>query len=458
MPNAYVPEVSTPPASALCRKGGKGERERNAEHAVEGPGARDAGPAWLAPRPGSSAPAPITAPQVRRHAARNRDRAAPRASRCPIVGPALGWCVSPAPRAIRLGARRASTLVSGMRPSSAASMTATSGKVANGELDPAMHGICIPVTPDLTLFELATPCEVFGPRDEFPVPWWYQVRLCAVQDAPVRTAEGLLIDCACGLRELNEADEADTVIVPAPADTHQDQPAALLEALRAAYDRGARIASICTGAFTLAAAGLLDGRRAATHWMHAAELACRWPAIQVDPNVLYADDGQILTSAGVAAGLDLCLHIVRHDHGTRIANTLARRLVIAPHREGGQAQYIEQPLPIKGSPSLGPCMDWARAHLELPLTVEDLAGHALMSSRTFARRFRETTGTTPLQWLCAERVRRAQDLLENTDDTVDRIADACGLGSAHTLRTHFIRINQVTPREFRRTFRSHAAA
>jgi AraC family transcriptional regulator, transcriptional activator FtrA len=321
-----------------------------------------------------------------------------------------------------------------------------------------MHGICIPVSPGLPLFELATPCEVFGPREDFPVPWWYQVRLCAVRDSPLRTAEGLLIEGACELRELSEASEADTVIVPAPADIHEDPPVALLQALRSAFNRGARIASICTGAFTLAAAGLLDGRRAATHWMHAAELAGRWPAIQVDPNVLYTDDGQILTSAGVAAGLDLCLYIVRHDHGTRIANTLARRLVIAPYREGGQAQYIEQPLPINNTPSLGPCMDWARAHLNLPLTVEDLARQALMSPRTFARRFRETTGTTPRQWLCAERVRRAQDLLENTDDTVDRIADACGLGSAHTLRTHFIRISQVTPREFRRTFRSNDAA
>jgi AraC family transcriptional activator FtrA len=167
---------------------------------------------------------------------------------------------------------------------------------------------------------------------------------------------------------------------------------------------------------------------------------------------------RILTSAGVAAGLDLCLHIVRADHGTRIANILARRLVIPPHREGGQAQYTEQPLPIDGSPNLGPSMDWARANLELPLLVEDIARLAAMSPRTFARRFRETTGTTPLQWLCAERVRRAQDLLENTDDTIDRIADACGLGSAHGLRTHFTRINGVTPDKFRRTFRGHAAA
>lgn len=316
-----------------------------------------------------------------------------------------------------------------------------------------MHKICIPVTPGMPMFEIAIPCEVFGPRDDWHALWWYQVRLCMVHDAPVRTAEGALLEGTCELRELSEADEADTVMVPAPASIREDPPEALLQALRAAYNRGARIASMCTGAFILAAAGLLDGRRAATHWYDAAELADRWPTIRVDPNVLYTVDGQILTSAGVAAGLDLCLYIVRQDHGTRLANTLARRLVIPPYREGGQAQYIEQPMPVNRAPSLAPCMDWARAHLELPLTVEDLARQALMSPRTFARQFRKTTGTTPRQWLCAERVRRAQDLLENTDNTVDRIADTCGLGSAQTLRTHFIRFNHVNPHEFRRTFR-----
>ena len=318
-----------------------------------------------------------------------------------------------------------------------------------------MHRIAIPVTAGAAMFELAVACEVFGPRQDFDVPWWYEVQLCGTGDGPVRTAEGLLFDGSLGLGELAEAD---TVIIPACADTQEDPPPALLAALRTAHHRGARIASICTGAFTLAATGLLDGRPATTHWMHAGELARRWPAVRTAPGVLYTDDDRILTSAGAAAGLDLCLHIVRQDHGTRIANALARRLVIPPHREGGQAQYIEQPLPADGSPSLGPALDWARAHLELPLTVEDLARRALMSPRTFARRFRETTGTTPLQWLCAERVRRAQDLLENTDDTIDRIADACGLGSAQRLRTHFTRVNDVTPHEFRRTFRAQAAA
>ena len=185
-----------------------------------------------------------------------------------------------------------------------------------------MHRIAIPVTPGLPMFELAIPCEVFEPgRDDFPVPWWYELQLCAVQDGPVRTAEGLLFDSPLGLDELAEAD---TVIIPGCADRQGDPPPALLTALRVAHDRGARIASICTGAFTLAAAGLLDGRTVTTHWMHAAELTRRWPAVRVEPNVLYTDDGRILTSAGSAAGLDLCLHIVSNDHGTKIANTLAR--------------------------------------------------------------------------------------------------------------------------------------
>jgi AraC family transcriptional regulator, transcriptional activator FtrA len=315
-----------------------------------------------------------------------------------------------------------------------------------------MHRIAIPVTQGLSLFELAIPCEVFEPgREDFPVPWWYELQLCAVQDGPVRTGEGLIFDSPLGLDELSRAD---TVIIPGCADRQRAAPAALLLALRTAYDRGARLASICTGAFTLAAAGLLDGRTVTTHWMHADELTRRWPAVRVEPNVLYTDDGQILTSAGSAAGLDLCLHIVAKDHGTRIANALARRLVVPPHREGGQAQYIQQPVPARPPQSLGSSLDWAREHLELPLTVEDLARQAMMSPRTYARRFRETTGTTPLQWLCAERVRRAQDLLENTGHTIERIAILCGFGSAHQMRTHFTRINRVTPQAYQRTFRA----
>ncbi|WP_371502040.1 helix-turn-helix domain-containing protein [Kitasatospora sp. NBC_00374] len=300
------------------------------------------------------------------------------------------------------------------------------------------------------MFEAAVAVEVFGrARRDFPVPW-YEVALCTGQDGPVRTAEGLAF-AGPGLAEL---ERADTVIVPACADLQGDPPPEQLDALRGAYARGARIASICTGAFTLAAAGLLDGRRATTHWMHAAELAERWPAVKLDPNVLYTQDERIFTSAGECAGLDLCLHLVRLDHGSHVANTLARRMVIPPHREGGQAQYIDQPLPRAESTGLAPALGWARARLHRPLTIDDLAGRAAMSKRSFLRHFRAATGTTPLQWLLHERVARARDLLETTDDTVEHLAEQCGFGSAQSLRVHFTRINRTTPRRYRQTFDS----
>jgi AraC family transcriptional regulator, transcriptional activator FtrA len=314
-----------------------------------------------------------------------------------------------------------------------------------------MHRVAIPVTADMPPFELAVPCEVFGPQQDFPVPWWYQMRLCAGQHGPVRIADGLRLDSGFGLEEIAGAD---TVIVAACSDVHVDPPPELLDALRDASARGARIASLCTGAFTLAAAGLLDGRPATTHWRHAAEFARRWPDVKLDPDVLYTDDGQVLTSAGSAAALDLCLYLVRCDHGTQVANALARRLVMPPHRDGGQAQYVEQAVPAGTAVGLAPVLDWARAHLDEPLTVEDVAARAAMSPRTFARRFKAATATTPLQWLLAERVRRARELLEATDDTIDRIAARCGFGSAQRLRTHFARASRVTPHEFRRTFRA----
>ena len=318
------------------------------------------------------------------------------------------------------------------------------------------HRVVIPITSNIPIFEAAVACEVFGrTRQDFPVPWWYDVVLCAGQSEPLRTAEGLSLDNGRGLEELQRAD---TIIVPACADLQGDPPRELLDALRAAHARGARIASICTGAFTLAAAGLLDGRRATTHWMHGAELAHRWPSVQLDENVLYTEDDQIFTSAGECAGLDLCLHLVRLDHGSRIANALARRMVLPPHRDGGQAQYIDATVVAVESAALGPVLDWARAHLDEPLTIEELAAQAAMSRRTFQRHFRSLTATTPLQWLLHERVSRARELLETTDDTVDRIAQRCGFGTAHSLRTHFTRINGVGPHRYRQTFGPTSAA
>ena len=317
------------------------------------------------------------------------------------------------------------------------------------------HRVVVPLTANIPIFEAAVACEVFGrTRQDFPVPWWYEVVLCAGQNDPVRTAEGLTLDNTRGLAEL---ERADTVIVPACADLQGDPPPELIDALRAAYAQGTRIASICTGAFTLAAAGLLDGRHATTHWMHGAELVQRWPSVKLDPNVLYTQDGQIFTSAGECAGLDLCLHLIRLDHGSRVANALARRMVIPPHRDGGQAQYIDQPLPTGDSTNLGPVLDWARARMDQPLTIDDLAAEATMSQRSFLRHFRAHTNTTPLQWLVRERVARARELLETTDETIDRIAERCGFGTAHSLRTHFARINKIGPTRYRQSFRPDTA-
>lgn len=212
------------------------------------------------------------------------------------------------------------------------------------------------------------------------------------------------------------------------------------------------MASICTGAFALAAAGVLDGRRATTHWRDAADLARLYPAVRVEPDVLYVDEGTLLTSAGVASGLDLCLHILRTDHGAALASRVARRLVVPPHREGGQAQYVDQPLPTHVDGSLAAARAWALEHLHEPLTVRTLAAHAHVSERTFARRFAAETGMPVLQWLLARRVDAARAALESTDASIDEIAATCGFGTAANLRKHFRRHVSTTPTAYRRTF------
>jgi transcriptional regulator GlxA family with amidase domain len=217
--------------------------------------------------------------------------------------------------------------------------------------------------------------------------------------------------------------------------------------------------SVCTGAFILAAAGLLDGRPATTHWAHTAELARRYPRVQLDPGVLYVDDGDILTSAGTAAGIDLCLHVVRQDHGAEIANAVARRMVVPPHRDGGQAQFVDRPLPdLPACDPFTETLAWVEQHLDEPISVEDLAARSAMSPRTFARRFRSTTGTTPHQWMLRQRVLLAQRYLEATDHTVELIASRCGLGTATNLRQHFQRLLRTTPNAYRRTFRASEAS
>lgn len=312
------------------------------------------------------------------------------------------------------------------------------------------HNIVVPLTPNVPVFEAAVAFEVFGrPRHGFPEPW-YEVTYCTGHDAPVTTAEGLTFT-APGLAAL---ETADTVIVPACADLQGDPPPELLKALSDACHRGARIASICTGAYTLAAAGLLDGRRATTHWLHAAPLARRWPEVRLDTDVLYTQDGRIFTSAGECAGLDLCLHLVALDHGSHVANALARRMVISPHRAGGQAQYIEAPFPASDSASLAPLLDWARANIHEPLTIADLANQSRTSRRTLLRHFRAATGMTPIQWLTAERVARARELLETTDASVESIAAQTGFGTAQSLRIQFAKITRTSPRGYRQAFSS----
>ncbi|MEU6349040.1 helix-turn-helix domain-containing protein [Streptomyces sp. NPDC047072] len=311
-----------------------------------------------------------------------------------------------------------------------------------------MHTVALAVTEGMLHFELSLAYEVFGSvPDGVTVPW-YEVGICGA-DA-VRVGRFRLEPD----RGLDGLARADTVIVPGWVDVDVDPPAALVDAVRAAHAAGARVASLCTGAFVLAAAGLLDGRRATTHWAHTAELAARHPLVEVDPDVLYVDNGSVLTSAGKAAAMDLCLHLVRLDHGSAIANTVARRLVVPPHRAGGQAQFVAAPVPERDDHPLAALLPWAVERLDRPLTVTDLARRAGMSPRHLTRHFRAATGTTPLQWLLTQRIRRAQELLERTDDGVDSIATATGMGTATTLRRHFHRTVGVPPDTYRRTFRT----
>jgi transcriptional regulator GlxA family with amidase domain len=317
-----------------------------------------------------------------------------------------------------------------------------------------MSRVALAITDGIPLIEVAAPCEIFGvaPRD-LPVPW-YDFLICGPPDALI----GSWFRPAT-VRGWDELATADTVIVPASREVGDDPPPELRGALRTAHEAGARIASICTGAFVLAAAGLLDGRRCTTHWMHAAALEAEYPEAKVDPNVLYVDEGQILTSAGKAAGIDLCLHIVRLDYGVAVANDIARRLVMPPHRDGGQAQFISGPAAFSGEdPVLAALLPWVNQHLDQPLNVADLARQASMSTRNLTRRFNAVVGITPLQWLLTRRINRAQELLETTDECIEQIAAQTGMGTAATLRRHFNRTVGVPPDTYRRTFRTTPAA
>jgi len=305
------------------------------------------------------------------------------------------------------------------------------------------------------LFELAAAIDVFGTLVTAPGGGpLYRVSVCG-PDPSVVTAAGFSMQVPHPLDTLKSAD---TVVV-APAQDDKHPPVAVLAALRDAHADGRRILSLCTGAFVLAAAGLLDGRPATTHWSECAELARDYPRVQVDQKALYVDQGDLLTSAGSAASLDLCLHVVQRDYGTEIATRVARDLVLPLHRPGGQAQYIEAPLPAPAEADrFSDTLSWLRGHLDEPVAVADLARRAAMSPRTFARRFAASTGTTPLQWLVAERVRLAQRLLETTDLPVDAVARKCGFSTPDNLRKHFARAVRTTPQAYRRAFRLPASA
>ncbi len=312
---------------------------------------------------------------------------------------------------------------------------------------PDMGTVALAVTEGMLHFELSVAYEVFGSAPAVVPGPWYDVEVCG--SAAVRVGR-FLLEPDHGLDRLAGAD---TVIVPGWADVDVAPPAELVDAVRAAHEAGARVASLCTGAFVLAAAGLLDGRRATTHWAHTDVLAARHPRVEVDPDVLYVDNGSVLTSAGKAAALDLCLHLVRLDHGSSVTNAVARRLVVPPHRAGGQAQFVTAPVPDRYTHPLADLLPWAVERLDRPLTVTDLARRAGLSSRHLGRHFRTVTGTSPLQWLLTQRIHRAQELLETTDDSVETIASATGMGTATTLRRHFSRTVGVPPDTYRRTFR-----
>ncbi|WP_327145570.1 GlxA family transcriptional regulator [Nocardia sp. NBC_01327] len=297
-------------------------------------------------------------------------------------------------------------------------------------------------------FELGIPNRVFGTADGR-----YEVLTCSVDGRPVRSSSDFDISVA---HDGGILESADTVVIP-PCDVlsilNDGLPQEIADAL-ARIRPGARLVSICTGAIVVAAAGLLNDRPATTHWNFSDRFQSAFPQVRVDPNVLYVDDDDILTSAGASAGVDLCLHLIRRDHGSEVANMVARRCVVPPWREGGQAQFIEQPMPPLASPGTASARQWALANLHEPLTMADLAGHARMSGRTFARRFRDEVGMSPGRWLIQQRVFRARELLETTELPVDRIAAEVGFATGTSLRQHLHEAIGVAPLAYRRTFRA----
>lgn len=314
---------------------------------------------------------------------------------------------------------------------------------------PHKHRVAVLTYPNLCTFEFGIAMEIFAmPRPELDVPW-YECRVCSFQRGPLQAVGGISVTAPFGSRTL---EWADTIIIPGWTETNHSISPRIVKAIRKAMQRGARLVSICSGVFVLAAAGVLDGRRATTHWRYVDRLSKHYPEIDLEPDALYVDDGNILTSAGSASGLDLCLHIVDRDYGSSVANVVARRLVLPAHRDGGQTQYT--PAPVSSTDrTLGPLLDKLRAKLGSSHTVASMATQAGHSERTFVRRFRDATGQSPHAWLISERVRHARSLLETTSLNSEQIAEQCGFSTAETLRHHFRRAVGVPPMKYRASFR-----
>lgn len=322
-----------------------------------------------------------------------------------------------------------------------------------------MHSVAILAYDGMSGFESGMAAEIFGLTElseQFSAGVkrpWYSVTLCSEQPE-LRMIGGATLRTPYGLGELAAAD---TVIIPSVRDIGEAPSPALLSALRSAHERGTRLVSICSGAFALAAAGVLDGRRATTHWIYVDQLQQLHPAVDVDPTPLYVDGGDVLTSAGCAAGLDLCLHIVRTDHGSQTANDIARRLVVSPHRAGGQAQYIDSPVPEPSTDGeIAAGMDWALANLDEPITLDELAARSALSRRSYLRRFAKATGTTPIKWLIGQRIQASLALLESSSLSIEQIAARVGFDSPVTFRHHFVRAMRTTPSQYRSCFTESA--
>ena len=319
------------------------------------------------------------------------------------------------------------------------------------------HEVVVLALPDVQAFEIALPSRFLGTAADGDGRRLYRVRVATLDGGPVRTSGGYSV---LPEHDASIVPEAQTLVIPAvrggPAMTDGTLPGDVAELLRDASG-SARLVSLCTGAFVLAAAGILDGRPATTHWLHTEAFRRLYPAVHLDPDVLFVDDGDVLTSAGNAAGIDLLLHLLRRDHGSEVANRVARRSVVAPWREGGQSQFIERPVPAQGDAGTAATRQWALERLGEPLALGDLAAHARISVRTFTRRFREETGTSPQQWLAGQRLALARQLLESTDHPVDRIAADAGFGTAASLRGQLRASIGVSPLTYRRTYQGPVA-